>query len=112
MVNVLENQCGIQVFLFMSWKLWILAEILSVTSYGLLGFLQIAGGTNSHTIDKLKQAGLFQKMRTDGMCFLGLPALLHAIFRTYIWKLLRTHVRSWAVGDNEKTQRFWLILHF
>ncbi|CAN6467961.1 unnamed protein product [Victoria cruziana] len=30
------------------------------------GFLQIAGGTNSHTIDKLKQAGLFQKMRTDG----------------------------------------------
>ncbi|KAF3783275.1 hypothetical protein EJ110_NYTH32547 [Nymphaea thermarum] len=30
------------------------------------GFLQVAGGTNSHTIGKLKQVGLFRKMQTVG----------------------------------------------
>ncbi|XP_077218656.1 uncharacterized protein LOC143852820 isoform X2 [Tasmannia lanceolata] len=29
------------------------------------GFLQLAGGTNSHTIDSLKKVGLFQKMSTS-----------------------------------------------
>ncbi|XXG84480.1 hypothetical protein AAC387_Pa10g1987 [Persea americana] len=30
------------------------------------GFLQLAGGTNSHTIDSLKKVGLFQKMSAAG----------------------------------------------
>ncbi|GJM94676.1 hypothetical protein PR202_ga11346 [Eleusine coracana subsp. coracana] len=34
------------------------------------GFYQLAGGTNSHTIDSLKKAGLFQSMTFPGNLFL------------------------------------------
>ena len=42
-------------------------EFMFKMPYFTLGFLQLAGGTNAHTIDSLKNAGLFQTRPIPGI---------------------------------------------
>jgi Fe-S-cluster-containing hydrogenase component 2 len=82
-----------------------------VLAAGLPGYVQLAGGTNAHTVPKLRSLGLLRSSAQCAPLSPPTPSIAGVAYGSYARTLLAPVLNSLETGELETTPQLWEAVH-